>query len=113
MKRLLPWFFFILGIVTAVGPAVHSYAQSGNRVSPAECDAYARNYAESYSGGMVGGAAKGAIGGGIFGAIVGDRKAAKRGALLGGAIGGTKRVVNRNRLRRQAYEDCMAGRVQW
>jgi len=87
--------------------------QSRPRPSPADCDAYARNYAERYSGGMLGGAAKGAVGGGIFGAIIGDSKSAGRGAALGAVAGGTKRLINRDRAHRQAYDDCMAGRVRW
>jgi hypothetical protein len=107
----------LLGIlITLIVFAQTALAQNGHNnrsPSPADCDAYARNYAERYSGGMLGGAAKGAIRGGIFGAIVGDSKAARRGAALGGVVGGTKRAVDRDQLRRRAYEDCMSGRVQW
>jgi len=93
-----------------------SFAQSDQsrpRPSPADCDAYARNYVESTSGGMLGGAARGAVGGGLFGAVIGGGKGAGRGAALGAVVGGTKRAVDRDRAHRQAYDDCMAGRVRW
>lgn len=93
-----------------------AFAQSGrgkHNPSPSDCDAYARNYAERYSNGFLGGAARGAVGGGVFGAIIGGGKGAKRGALLGGAVRGTQQAVNRDQIRRRAYDDCMAGRVKW
>jgi hypothetical protein len=95
---------------------VQAFAQTGSRdykPSPSDCDAYARNKAENSSEGVLSGAIKGTARGALFGAIVGDRKGAKKGAALGGVVRGTKSAVNRDKIRRQAYDDCMAGRVQW
>ncbi len=93
--------------------AVPAQSRNHRRPSPADCDAYARNYAERYSGSLIGGTARGAVGGALFGAVVGGKKGAKRGAVLGGAVGGVKRATNRDHIRRQAYDDCMSGRVRW
>ena len=104
---------FIIVIVFAQTAFTQNY-QKRSRPTPADCDAYARNYAERYSGSILGGAAKGAVGGAIFGAIIGDSsKTTRRGAALGAVAGGVKRGVNSNELRRRAYDDCMAGMVQW
>jgi len=95
---------------------VQAFAETGSqdyKPSPSDCDAYARNKAENSSEGVLGGALKGTAKGALFGAIVGDRESAKKGAALGGVVRGTKAVVNREKIRRQAYDDCMAGRVQW
>ena len=83
------------------------------RPSPADCDAYARNVA-SRSQGVVGGAISGGVGGAVFGAIVGEGgKGAKRGAALGALLGGISQGARRDKARRRAYDDCMAGRVRW
>jgi uncharacterized protein YcfJ len=104
----------LLCIVSALILVAQATFAQNAKPSPSDCDAYARNYAERYSGSMLGGAAKGALGGGIFGAIIGDSsKTTKRGAAFGAVAGGVKRGVNSNELRRRAYDDCMAGRVQW
>lgn len=107
---------FILCFTACFFFFVQAIAQTGSRdykPSPSDCDAYARNKAESSSEGLLGGAVRGSAKGALFGAIVGDRKGAKKGAALGGVVQGTKSVVNRDKIRRQAYDDCMAGRVQW
>lgn len=110
LRSTLFWGLLLGGLLMAATV----YAQSKPRPSPSDCDAYARNFAERYSGGILGGAAKGAVGGAIFGAIIGDKsKTTKRGAALGGIVGGSKRAIDRSRVRQQAYDDCMAGRVQW
>lgn len=95
---------------------VQAFAQQGSqdyRPSPADCDAYARNTADNYSEGVLGGAVRGSAKGALFGAIVGGRDSARKGALLGGAVRGTRAAVNRDQIHRQAYADCMAGRVRW
>jgi len=107
------WGIFIILMVFAQ-IAFAQNDQNRPKPTPSDCDAYARNYAERYSGSMLGGAVKGAVRGGIFGAIVGDSsKATKRGAAIGALGSGVKRGVDRSELRRRAYDDCMAGRVQW
>jgi len=91
-------------------------AQPGNpyhRPSPSDCDAYASNLARNYSPGFIGGAVRGSARGAVFGGIVGGRKGARKGAALGGVVRGTRSAVNRDQIRRQAYEDCMSGRVRW
>lgn len=107
--QLLP---VILVILASLSIAMICSANS-YRPSPADCDAYARNYAENYNSGVLGGAVRGGAGGALFGAIIDGSDGAKRGALLGGAVGGTRNAVQRNRIRQQAYNDCMAGRVRW
>ena len=95
---------------------VQAFAETGSqdyKPSPSDCDAYARNKAENSSDGVLGGAVRGTAKGALFGAIVGDRDSAKKGAALGGVVRGTKSAVNRNKIHRQAYDDCMAGRVRW
>jgi predicted lipid-binding transport protein (Tim44 family) len=99
----------IFFVVQNVSAQSHQY----NRPSPSDCDAYASNYAQNYSGSMLGGAVRGSAGGALFGAIVGGKKSAKRGAVLGGVVGGARRGINREHIRSQAYNDCMAGRVRW
>jgi hypothetical protein len=109
MQKTLIWpliLFSLTVFVLATMGTVHAQ-------SPADCDAYARNEA-SRSGSMLGGAARGAVGGAAFGAIVGDSsKAAKRGAALGGVVGGARQAASQNNIHQRAYDDCMAGRVNW
>lgn len=114
-SRLLSTLLLVVlfGVGFTALPLAAMNGQQQYRPSPADCDAYARNYADQYASGMLGGAVRGGAGGALFGAIVGGSKGAKRGALLGGAVGGTRNVVNRNQVRKQAYNDCMAGRVRW
>ena len=95
---------------------VQAFAETGSqdyKPSPSDCDVYARNKAESASDGVLRGAVRGSAKGALFGAIVGGRDSARKGAVLGGAVRGTRAAVNRDQIRRQAYADCMAGRVRW
>jgi len=87
--------------------------QTANAQSPADCDAYARNETKRSTDSLLGGAVRGGVGGALFGAIVGNSKSAGRGAALGAVVGGVKRAVNKNKAHQRAYDDCMAGRVQW
>lgn len=115
MKKSFTWYlltgslivFFFFSLQTA-------QAQSNKGPSPADCEAYAKNVAANYvPGGALGGAARGAAGGALFGAVIGGSKHAKRGAILGGAVGGARNVMTKEEIRRQAYNECMAGKAKW
>jgi len=107
------WNFITAGLLVLV-MTVPALAYNGyDRPSPEECDVYARNYAERYSDGFISGAARGAIRGAVVGGIIGGRKGARRGAVLGGVVRGTRQAINRDEIRRRAYEDCMYGRIRW
>ena len=109
MRKTLVWFLLLLGLV------VFSFApvQIANAQSPGDCDAYARNETKRSTGSVLGGAVRSGAGGALFGAIVGNKKSAKKGAALGAVVGGIKRAVGKNKAHQRAYDDCMAGRVQW
>jgi len=106
---------FTLSLALVIGGFALSFIalpETSLAASPSDCAAYAKRV-EMDAGSMAGGAARGAARGAIFGAIVGDSDATKRGAALGGVVGGARRSAGRNETYRRAYDDCMAGRVQW
>ncbi len=109
IRKTQIWSLMIFGLIVFIFTSVQTaYAQS-----PADCDAYARNEANRSSGSLVGSAARGAVRGAVFGAIVGNKKSARRGAALGAVVGGARRTMRKNNEHQRAYDDCMAGRVQW
>lgn len=94
----------------ASGPA---FAQS----KQAECDAYAYDVAQSRGKGRVGigavvGGATGAIVGGIVGGGRGAAIGAGAGAAAGSAGGLVSKDLRRKKVYKDAYADCMAGRVR-
>lgn len=99
---------FILGCVAVL----FSMPDDSFGQSPADCQAYAKRV-QSDSGRVIGGAGRGAARGAAFGAIVGDSDSAGKGAALGATVGGVRRSARRNDVYQRAYDDCIAGRVQF
>ena len=99
---------FLLGCVAAL----FSMPEDSFGQSPADCQAYAKRV-QSDSGSVIGGTGRGAARGAAFGAIVGDSDSTRKGAALGAAVGGVRRSARRNGVYQQAYDNCMAGKVQF
>ena len=103
----VPVLFFALLVFWSAGVGIASTQSSG------ACDSYARSYAQNGSrqGQVLRGGAIGSLVGLGLGSIGG---AAGTGAAIGAGLGmiggGVKRAGTADRLYRDAYNDCMAGR---
>ena len=112
-REKLVWSLLLGGLLLWGGAVVPTAHAQRSRPSPADCDAYARNAASGAGAPVLGEAARGAARGAMFGAIVGGGSGAGRGAALGGTVGAVRGGVRKNERQSSAYNDCMAGRVQW
>lgn len=89
------------------------WSLSAGAVSPADCQAYATRM-QAGTGSVAGNAGRGAVRGAAFGAIVGDSsKSARKGAAIGGVASGMRTGVAKNEVYKQAFDNCMAGRVKF
>ncbi len=99
-------------VVIGIALSFLALPETSLAASPSDCDAYARRV-EMDAGSVGGGAVRGAARGAIFGGIVGHSEGAGRGAALGAVVGGARRAAGRSATYRSAYDNCMAGRVQF
>ena len=107
---LIKMLFYGVVFFTLLLLSIPAFAQ---KPTPSDCDVYARNYANNAQGSVVGGAARGGAKGAVFGAIIDGGSGAGKGAAIGAIAGGAKRSIQRHNSYEEAYNACMAGKVQW